>query len=92
MGVLCARRGARERRGRDLDEPDVEVREEEDRLHVVDEDRPLAVQLAQVRAAQPDVARRGRLEQVGDQRLLAIEMENDLIYADPQTEFRDRHL
>ena len=37
---------------RDLDEPDVEVREEEDRVHVVDEDRPLAVHRAQVRAAQ----------------------------------------
>ena len=29
---------------------------------------------------------------VGPASLCAIEMENDLIYADPQTEFRDRHL
>ena len=63
---------------RDLHEPDVEIREEEDRLDVVDEDRSLAVHHPQVRAAQPDVARRGRLVQVGEQRLLVVEMQDDV--------------
>ena len=34
--------------------------------------------IAQVRAAQPDVARRGRLEQVGQQRLLVVEVQDDV--------------
>ena len=63
---------------RDLHEPDVEIREEEDRLDVVDEDRPLAVHHPQIRAAQADVARRGRLVQVGEQRLLVVEMQDDV--------------
>ena len=66
----------RDRAGRDLDEPDVQVREEEDRRHVVDEHRPLAVHLAEVRAAQPDVTGRGCLEQVGQQRLLAVHVQD----------------
>ena len=66
----------RDRAGRDLHEPDVEVREEEDRRNVVDEHRPLAVHLAEIRAAQPDVTGRGCLEQVGQQRLLAVHVQD----------------
>ena len=42
--------------GQDLDEPDVEVREDEDRARAVDEDRLLAVEHPDVRADQGDVA------------------------------------
>ena len=45
---------------------------------VVDEDRPLAVHHPQVRAAQADVARGRRLVQVGEQRLLVVEMQDDV--------------
>ena len=69
---------SRDRAWRDLDEPDVEIREEEDRLDLVDEDRPLAVHHPQVRAAQPDVARGRRLVEVGEQRLLVVEMQDDV--------------
>ena len=78
--VVDGHRGvaARDRARRDLHEPDVEVREEEDRLDLVDEDRPLAVHHPQVRAAQPDVARGRRLVEVGEQRLLVVEMQDDV--------------
>jgi DNA gyrase/topoisomerase IV subunit A len=68
-----------QRRRHDLDEADVEVREVEDRVLVVDEDRPLPVHQAHVRAAQRDVGRRRHLEQVREQRLLAVDMEHDVL-------------
>ncbi len=62
--------------GRDLDEPDVAVREEEDRGRIVDEHGAFHVHRPQVRAAQPDVTRARRLEQVGEQRLLVHDVEH----------------
>ena len=55
-----------------------EVREEEHRVDVVGEDRSLPVEHAQVRAAQPDVARRRQAEQVGDQRLFVVEVQDGI--------------
>ena len=66
------------RLGRDLEEPDDEVREEEHRLDLVDEDRPLAVHHPDVRAHQADVVGGRQLEQVGEQRLLVRDMDDDI--------------
>ena len=68
-----------ERRRRDLDEPDVLVREEEDRVLVVDEDRSLAVERAQVRAAQTQVHGGRHVEQVGQKRLLAVDVDAGVV-------------
>ena len=63
---------------RDLEEPDHVVREEERRLDLVDEHRPLAVHHAQVRAQQPRVLGGRQLEQVSHQRLLVRGMDDDV--------------
>ena len=70
--IVCTRTAPR----RDLHEPDMEVREEEDRGRVVDEDGALPIQRAQVGAAQADVAGRRRLVQVGKQRLLVHDVQD----------------
>src|SRR5687767_5677135 len=70
--------GADERPRRDLDEPDVEVREEEDRIDGVDEHRALAVEGPHVRAADAQVDGRRQLEQVDDDRLLVVEVKYDV--------------
>ena len=70
------RSGAQRRLRRDLDERHAVVREHEDRLHVVDEDRPLAVERAQVRQTHRDVGRARQLEEVGDERLLVVQVQH----------------
>jgi hypothetical protein len=54
------------------------VRDQEDRLHIVDEDRALAVERAQVRQPDRDVARRRQLEEVGEQGLLIGDVQNGI--------------
>ncbi len=64
---------------RDLDEPDEHIGEAEQARGVIDEDRALAVQRPQIRAADDDVGRLGQLEEVGEQGLLVVEVQDGVV-------------
>ena len=82
--------GATSRAGRDLDEADDPVWEEECRIAVIDEDRASAVQRPYVGAQEAEVGRLRQTVQVAEQWLLAFDMQDGVADHGPMVRPRPR--